>query len=599
MTEAKTKTLPIDYFASFGIGNRILKVLHDIPFEKLRHGGYSEQETKKALREYTRELVEKRLVSDKGSKEKAKESHVFGKKSKSGGERSIVEKLDHLHEAGQVEVSNQIGDTPRYKLSTNTLFYVHSLFSTTLDFRTVIEKDLEPPQFKQPSDPGGSFEPFLDEIILAPGSLILAGDHSALLGQPAVVLPIPLYLMVHATVCRYERNTVVHFYETFPDSYTSYGEMSSFPGTPVANWDIQDATFKLKIARVAHLFQKKLTDHTKNSADKAGYHVVLRIRSQIPPCDGLGSSGALCVALAILLDRIINHEEKNPLENLHQKDLDNLFKDKVSRLREIFLNATEFEREIHGETSGVGPFASLVGRDCFTPIWYDLGGRPGNGEACAMSELLDQRKEGRTYVLNLECRRGSAKASEYLSKDIGVAAVYSTQSRQDLKTTLADDAYRKALRRPDCRRDFVEITEKLWNNLCHGEKENRCEDDIEDVVTCVNLFGGYEEGYLKMLRAENEATARELIYRMRGVGLGAKYTGAGFGGDIVLIGPKEKVSTMLIPNYFPLHFTNVNLTHKSPSIDVEAYPSIIRKDEFVSRLMPQFLNRAKRAWRYY
>jgi len=588
MSEAKTKAIPIDYFASLDRGNRILKVLHDIPIEKVRHGGYSEPEIKKALAKYSSELAGKDLLPK--SRFRAKEPYE-------SGVRPIAKELDALQKAGQVQVLEQnVDGMPRYKLSTNTLFYIHSLYPSVLDFKIVVEKNIKPPMFRQQHTPGTLL---LDEIVLAPGSLILAGDHSALLGQPAVVLPIPLFLSIHATVSKYEKSTVVYPFEAFPDPYALYGELSCFPGTPIPNSMISDAVFKFKLTRVINLFQEKLTNYAQNTVHNGGYYVILTIRSQIPPCVGLGSSGALCAALAILLDRIINREEKNPLETLREKNLDQLFKDNTSRFNEIFLNAVEFEREIHGETSGVGPFASLVGGDCFTPIWYDLGSRSSNKGVFVMSEVLDQRKKGHEIKLNLKCRKESIKTQEYLSHDLGLAAVYTTQSRQDIKTTLSDAVYRKALMRRDCRRDFVGITDKLWKNLCEDEKESKRVDNMEDVITCVNLFGGYEEGYLKMLRAENEEPARDLIYRMRGVGLGAKYTGAGFGGDIILIGPREKVSNMLIPNYFPVHFTSVNLTYNSPAIDRKAHSSVVQKDDFVNNLLPQFLNRATRAWRSY
>lgn len=612
MTKDDTEALPIDYFASIGMGNRILKLLRDIPFEKARLGGVTENEIKRFLYDYTHDLIKKGLLKSTKSKKEEENSKDFRKKSERRGGRSVLEELQTLQESCQIEVRKESGEPSRYKLSNITLFYIHSLFPTTPSSRIVVESGIEPPLFRRHPSPAWQSKPLFDEIILVPGSLIFAGEHSALLGQPAVVLPIPLYVMVHATVYKYEKTTDVVYYQTFPSPYTLYGEMSTFPGTPVLSKDIHDSKFNEQIKNVVDLFKKKLMTLTKSSTDKSGYYVVLRFRSQIPPSVGLGSSGALSVALAILLDRIANYGDKNPLDYLNQRDLNSLFKEKESRLIEIFLNASEFERNIHGATSGVGPFASLFGDDCFTPLWYDLGVRPKDEEfspkstkksadssTCEMSRYLDRRKEGFTPTLNLSCRRGSDEAKRYLSKYLAVAAVYTTQSRPDLKSKQAEASYWKALNRPECRRDFIHITEKLWNNLCHIAKESEAEDDIQDVITCINLFGGYEEGYLKMLRLENEATARDLIYHMRGVGLGAKYIGSGFGGDIILVGQKEKVGTMLFPNYFPVHFHNVNLTtdkEETSPMEVRACPIIIDRDEFRAKLLPKFMDRAKRPY---
>ncbi|MEM3459447.1 MAG: hypothetical protein QXQ64_08945 [Candidatus Bathyarchaeia archaeon] len=569
MNENKSETLKIDYFASLSRGNRILKVLHDIPSEKVSRGGCSKQEIEERIAEYTKELFAKGLVSTGKGR---------------GYVRSLDKELNNLKEAGLVLEQNTDG-TRLYKLSIDSLFYIHGMYSTISDFKTVTKKDIEQPRFLTPSTPGAIL---LDEIVLAPASITLIGEHGVLLGRPAVALPIPIFLAIHATVSKYTGPTVVHCFAPDLDfSCKTYAELSCFPGLPVPIYRISDSSFRFKLLQVERLFISKL-----KKVHKEGYYIVLQIRSQIPPCVGLGSSGALCAALAILLDRIINPEETNPLI-WRKENPDRLLKGEVSQFNKIFLNAVEFEREIHGKTSGVGPFASLVGDDCFTPIWYELGSGLSNKETFVMNEILDQKKDEDEVKLNLKCMKGSAKAQEYLSNEMGLAAVYTTQSRRDIKATLSDDEFIKALKRGDCRRDFVATTKKLWKNLC-VEHESRRADDMEDVITCINLFGEYEEGYLKMLRNESEAIARELIYRLRGAGLGAKYTGAGFGGDIILIGSKEKLKTMLIPNYYPVHYTNITLTYQSPEIDWRACPKIVQKNDFASNLLPKFLNRAVR-----
>ena len=568
---------PVDYFPSFDKSNQILKVLHDIPIEKLRQGGYTKFEIERALGEYSSELLYKKLVRNIKST------------SKKRSVRSIKNELNSLQKAGQIEAL-ELEDSCRYKLSSNTLFYIHSLYPPVLKHNTLTGNHNKIAPFVTISFPGTLV---LDEIILVPGSLILNGEYGVLLGQPAIVLPIPNFIAVHATVSK-SVNTTISTYESFPDSYTSFSELSRLSGPLIPHSKSPAGDFKFKLSKVLELFKEKLTSYINKSGQKIGYHVNFQVRSQIPPCNGLGSSGALCVALALLLDRIINSTESLSLKSLRNNDIKVLFENGDQKVKEVFLNAVDFEKIIHGETSGVGPFASLLGTDCFTPLRYCLGDKPNESGSFIMSEVLERWKAGLSDRLSLNCERGTSKARELLANNMGIAAVYTTQSRHSLCTTIGDPKYIKALKREDCRRDFLNVTEKLWKNLCKYDNGDSLEDDINDVITSINLFGGYEEGYLKMLRAENEAIPRDLIYKMRGVGLGAKYTGSGFGGDIVLVGPREKVTNFLIPNYFPVHFTNVNLNYKSNKIDIETHPNIVPKEDFLAKLLPDFMSRGNR-----
>ena len=609
MTEVENEALPVDYYASISTGNRIIKLLSEIPPEERRKGGFSKTQIMSLLAKYTRSLVDMGLAKStpRGKKQPKKEESKQKRKPKTRSELLSIE-LENMLQSGQIVSQGGERGEPRFLLGTNTLFYLHRQYPT---IRTCMgdTKTYVKPSFKRPPPPLEESELLLDEIILIPGSMILSGEHSVVLGQPAVVLPIPLHVMVHATAYKRRKSIDVIASHAFPDPELSYAEISTFPGIPSPSARSGDSRFSEQILNIVDLFKKKLRAHAGNSKEKCGYLVYLTIWSQIPPSVGLGSSGALCVALAILLDRILHYGDKSPIDNLDKRNLESVFKEKGSRLMEIFLNASEFESNIHGETSGVGPFASLAGSDCFTPLWYDLGVELKDEVVFGrskMSQHLNQRKRGETCTLDLRCKRGSNEATTYLSKYLAVAAVYTNQKRPDLRLKQADPSYWDKLTRKDCRIDFVETTNKLWRNLCHENKESQPEDDIQDVITCINLYGGFEEGYLKMLRTRSEATARDLMYHMRGLGLGVKYTGAGFGGDIVVVGPKESAGAIMVPNYFPVHFHNINLTDDIENLNddekkmhlafMRARPLIVQKDKFVKELWSKFIIRAQRAY---
>jgi mevalonate kinase len=563
---------PIDHFAKLDTGIQILKVLHDLPIEKLPAGGYSTDEMCEALSKYRKELL------DMGLRERRKKTRKFADPETSTTDgvgfnsQDVADRIKIFQESGQVRTTERTPDSDyRYKLDIETLYYIHSLHSPRPYITDVKRTATDFFRFGHVSIEG---DPIIDVTIETPGSTIFSGEHGALLGQPVIVLPIPLFLAVRAKVSRYDGQTCVHPFEHPPNPFSNYNDLWHFSPALTPNRIYGEGEFRDKVSDVTGLFQSKLIEHSQNLSDERGFYVTLQIQSQIPPGCGLGSSGALCAALAVLLDQVIHlGEEKYPIESLHRRNPEQLLKDNDYRLKEIFLNAMEFERKIQGKTSGVGPFASLVGGDCFTPILYDQGARIECEPTWMMNEILDLKKERCGEALSFKHEIGSKKAKEYLSTQLAIANIFTTQSRPQLQTTFRRDLYEQRLKKKDCRRDFVESTEKLWKNL--SDEEEREEDDVEDVVTCINLFGEYEEGYLKMLRAENEETARDLIYRLRCAGLGAKYTGGGFGGDIIVVGLREKVKAALIPNYFPVHFSTFNLTRKSSQIEIQALPRIV------------------------
>jgi len=99
------------------------------------------------------------------------------------------------------------------------------------------------------------------------------------------------------------------------------------------------------------------------------------------------------------------------------------------------------------------------------------------------------------------------------------------------------------------------ITQKLWENIKSG--------DWNDVVAAMSLYSQFETGYLKIMlpadfqRLEDpQLNVRKLCGFFHGLGLGAKYTGSGNGGDLIVGGNPARLKQGYIKNYFPVHFAS-------------------------------------------
>lgn len=406
-------------------------------------------------------------------------------------------------------------------------------------------------------------------VVKVPASAFLAGDFSAIWGAPAVVLPVPLYL----------------YASMYTEDSSAFGQLSEFKsgGPGMSFYELKQREFggyqrfdpdemDPDTGKLLNKFIDLLATRSKNISAK--YFVRLRFVSEIPMRCGLGSSGAFSDALALLLNICVDKEIVNVINGGGQ-GVDQL---KSKGFRTVFEDAYNFEKIIHTLSSGVGPFASLVGSTDGTPFLYKRKW-PSPGEDISV-ELYERLED--------------EAAQEWGSK-FGVALMYTRIRR---KTTgvrithligneimLEDKEARKIKNRLEGRdTEWVEkmggITQKLWENIKRK--------DWNDVATAMDLYSRYETGYLKIMLPsfqtfeDNQLNVRKLCGFFHGLGLGAKYTGSGNGGDLIVGGSPAHLKQGYIKNYFPIHFASDMISEDERA--VLPWTTIINTDELVKQM---------------
>jgi hypothetical protein len=224
-------------------------------------------------------------------------------------------------------------------------------------------------------------------------------------------------------------------------------------------------------------------------------------------------------------------------------DRNNQHLPRVVQDSKLFQDACEFEQIIHGKrrSSGVGPFASLVGSSGCIPLLYQPQCINENGRYRILIERVER--------LDNETAR---------SREFAIANVYTGVPRQrtgSILDRLNDESYLKKLEE-NCWDELASVTQKMWKNI------KDC--DWSDIVTCIRLYASYEAGFLKIMLSQGEEHVRRLCGYLYGLSAGAKYSGAGDGGDLLVGGSPETLKQALIWNYFPVHFASFLVPENVP-----------------------------------
>ena len=427
-----------------------------------------------------------------------------------------------------------------------------------------------------------------------PGSVFIAGEHSVVWGGQAILLPIPLFMHVAFT------------FERVKEQHCTLEITSRFPGIGLEFKELKKSRtskekFKHCIHRISCTMRKEICEETvdrgqgdshqidvntriyqlfKSELEKrinlsnGGYVVRINIVSEIPVKCGLGSSGAFSAALSIILNTIVTfdkdkkEEKKLPEEflnffnNASKKDIKDLQDGDI--FKKVLLDSVKFESGIHLASSGAGPFASLFGHSIL-PFKYERN-KP---ELPKKKEENDEERIQR-FIGNFELE-DFAEIDKNVIKNweekVGVAVIYSMHGRP---TTLDVQQNSRVKERVingkglnDWKKLLDKVVEKIWKNL------NDKNIDLWDIIRGINAFHELEAAYMKMLRGDDDGVTHRpegnefgvedinyIIEHFQGKGLGAKFTGSGNGGDIIIIGNKEKIIKELIPNHFPTHFIN-------------------------------------------
>jgi len=230
-------------------------------------------------------------------------------------------------------------------------------------------------QFKATPDFEDEFNRFKtnfrkSEIVTAfPGAFFFIGEHAVMYGQPALYMPIPLYVFVGI-------------------------KKSEVIGINVETWQLDQESKLFKKHRwednQIEEIQSCIREVFRGESVEPRYNIFVLM--QVPPRCGLNSSGAFSAGVSVILGMLKSYISEEKV-NVWQKtpDLSDLKKDK--EFNKIFEIAWEIDHTIQNGSSGIGPFASLIGvRD--EPIVYFLVENEGKTKrewfACLLSKLYGE-----------------------------------------------------------------------------------------------------------------------------------------------------------------------------------------------------------------
>lgn len=200
----------------------------------------------------------------------------------------------------------------------------------------------------------GRFENFKDRlkksdiIVATPAAFFIIGEHSVMHGHPALYMPIPLYLYLGL-------------------KRTNYKEINIEVWSRSPNYHLKDrfGEFKWKNREKEEL-ERKIKEIFDDRKYHTGYNISALV--EIPSRCGLNSSGAFSAALS--LASTIDNEGCGLGKILKWSKIDKLIKlRKDSLFNDIFDVAWKIDWKIQNGSSGIGPFASLVGSNG-SPIIY-------------------------------------------------------------------------------------------------------------------------------------------------------------------------------------------------------------------------------------
>jgi hypothetical protein len=211
------------------------------------------------------------------------------------------------------------------------------------------------------------------ELVVAfPGAFFFIGEHAVMFGHPALYMTIPLYVLIGIkestkegiNIEVWQRNPETNFFEKF-----KWAEISQR----------EELRSKIEELFIGESIKPR--------------HDVFTLM-QVPPSCGLNSSGAFSAGISVCLGMLKGYLTPEKIEDWQSvKELSNLKKDK--EFNKTFKIAWDIDWIIQKRSSGIGPFASLIGvRD--EPIVYFLEKSVNNRDkkpewfAYLFSEIYDK-----------------------------------------------------------------------------------------------------------------------------------------------------------------------------------------------------------------
>lgn len=442
--------------------------------------------------------------------------------------------------------------TRRFRLGNRGVLAAINLFGDAPDDYLSAEQQVSPEK-----DPLGWLRKEYPNGAYAPASILIAGNYGVVRGSHGVVLPVPLYLGVGFRV-NWSSNGFLPGDISNIGSYVKIRAPDPFSGYSDIVGPRRDGNGFVSLNQLAKrteehrkLVEKTettiqrflvLADRRRAAAVRSGKDRVksfeLAIDSQFPMKCGLASSGALSAALALALDSYSETDPDGLLRSLGK--MRNRTTTIQSRCGRLLSDGFDFELCLQGKSSGVGPFASLAGSVEGLPLYFSSDGkRASDGSLSRLTSVTCKTVTG-------------LSGQRWWNRDLGVAAVFTGRQRftadwvgreKRLESSTKRIRWKQAVPWMDS------AAEKLWENIASQE--------WEDVTSAIQAAGAYEAGFLGLTHSEGEEQARALMGYFTGQNLGAKYSGAGGGGDLVVVGQSPVLHRALLPcSYYPTHYSS-------------------------------------------
>lgn len=210
-------------------------------------------------------------------------------------------------------------------------------------------------------------------ISAAPGACFFFGEHAVVHGQPAVLMPIPLYTYVGVRERPRHSDTLIDFYEILlrrEDDCATFGSIRI------------DTEIRGHVGAVFESFEQKI--------GKSPDNLSIAVMSEVPPYAGLNGSGsfvaATIVGLGVELGLVEWKEISNDLQRMKMADL----AQKPEITDSLFPAMWSAEKVFHGpDGSGAGVWASLVGANDGIPLLY-LKFSDSRIFSCSLGDIVDK-----------------------------------------------------------------------------------------------------------------------------------------------------------------------------------------------------------------
>jgi mevalonate kinase len=403
-------------------------------------------------------------------------------------------------------------------------------------------------------------------IVRTPGNFFLAGEHAVMFGHPAVCQALPLYFYVGLR--RRLRDEKVNI-----DADNTY-----FVDCLDFNQKSREFIFPSRIisCQLEHLL-----------AGCGWFGVDIGLYSELPSMCGLASSGALAAALSLglhyLFDREINRKQINDFlkrASNPARMLGDIIQDTVFS-KYLFPQAWIIDSLFHNhQSSGTNAFFSLVGSPEGLPAWYrqkhprksdldnpsegfkpsrifsekalcpDFGKLPKSGIKCHKQNICANFSKIYPYYSKLEYEAKSLM-EDYPNAGCGLfdfccALIYSGRvkttelaiKRVKERVGKVGDYFSK-IEHLGISRDLSHdvlmaylgsISEELWGAL--GQYFSLRNDNISNGI--IEIIGFAQSGLRNLLGISTQGID-SISRHAELMGFGAKLTGGGTGGDVVII----------------------------------------------------------------